>query len=211
MCRFDDYRVSPFPPPSGDVLDYVGHVRWCEQSRTSDLLMATRRSTFSLCRMPNSRVFPMLYHLDFARAFKEQWIPEILVLQHTDSTNRLTAGYGEAETEKRRRRAEDDLRNIDEIMTRHGEALSEFAPGVAEALGRERVGAQVVLGPWHAGLMAAFQHARRFPFSPLSLAILGLASCGSRTLLAAKEWRRKRVDALTRRDCLKLGSAVDAH
>jgi hypothetical protein len=43
--------------------------------------------------MPDTRVDPLLYHLDFAFRFKEQWIPEFYVLQHTDSPNRLSVGY----------------------------------------------------------------------------------------------------------------------
>lgn len=206
MCRFDDGRVSPFPPPTGEVLAYLEHIRWYERSVTSDLVMATRRSTFAQCRMPESRVAPTLYHLDFARVFKEQWIPEILVLQRTDSPNRLTAGYRGTESFKRRLRAEDDLRNIEEIMRKHGPILGECAPGVTQGLGRERVSANVVAGPWSAGVAAAVQHLKRYPLSPFSWAMLVLAACGPSWLLLVKGWRHKQVDALTRKRCRRFAS-----
>jgi glycosyltransferase involved in cell wall biosynthesis len=212
MCQFDDGRVSPFPPPTGKVLTYRDHVRWFERSCTSDLVMATRRSTYAVCRMPESRVAPTLYHLDFARLYKEQWIPEILVLQRTNSPNRLTEGYRGTESVKRRRRAEDDLGNIEEIMRKHGQTLRECAPIVTEGLGRDCASAHVVAGPWVAGVAAAFQHVKRYPRSPLSWAMLGLAACGPSVLLSVKRWRHKRVDAVIQRECKRFaaGTAFDA-
>ena len=43
MYRYTDGRISPFPPPNGDILSYEGLVKWLEISETYDGLNIFRR------------------------------------------------------------------------------------------------------------------------------------------------------------------------
>jgi glycosyltransferase involved in cell wall biosynthesis len=164
MCRFDDGRVSPFPPPTG-------------------------------------RVLPMLYHLDFASVFCEQWIPEVLVLQHTDAPNRLSLGYWGSEKSKRQSRAMDDLQNLQEILAKHGPALTMLAPRLVRSLRREVVIAHTVAGHWVKGIRMAIGHCAEYPMAPISWAVLFLVVCGSRAMLLARTWRCRRVEMATSKRC----------
>ena len=47
MYRYADGRVSPFPPPSGDILGYEEFIAWLESAETYDCLTVTRRSALA--------------------------------------------------------------------------------------------------------------------------------------------------------------------
>jgi len=110
MYRYTDGRISPFPPPSGDILSYEGLVKWLEISETYDCLNIFWRSAIEAEPLPEGRLMEMLHNLDFARRFDTLWLREPGVIYHVDAA------------------ARQNLEEIRLIVARHGVALQRVAP-----------------------------------------------------------------------------------
>lgn len=205
MYKFDDGRISPFPPPTGEVLDYPKYLLWMERSIVLDALMATRRQTFAKCRMPETRTLPTLYHLDFASRYKSLWLPSILAEQTTTSINRLSLGYGGQEQAKRKQRAEHDLAAIEAILARHGGALAIYAPGYLEGLSRARCLA-ICANSALRGIQAALAHLARYPASSRSWAVLICTLLGGKLAARMAAARRKYTERQGATLCIKHSS-----
>lgn len=140
---WDDGTFSPYPLPVAGVWDYVAFLRfWNESLVRSDMLTCTRRQTFERIKFPEGFALESIYHLDFARHYKQQFFPIALAIEHTDAPNRITrldfnrlVAYAPYRI--------DELR---QVLERHGEALKTFAPKVYENVLRGMVSLLLLVG-----------------------------------------------------------------
>jgi glycosyltransferase involved in cell wall biosynthesis len=151
MYDSDLGTFSPDPKPEDTVLDYEGWLRFQQATVVSNCFFCTRRSTFSVVRMPDSSVAPTEYHLDFARRFLTRLIPQIVATGHTDAGNRLTSG---PPGPRAALRAKHDRESIERILRKHGEALRRHAPRVYELVWRVRVLSHLIRREQRAGFRA---------------------------------------------------------
>ncbi len=128
--QWDDGGFSPDPRPQGQILDYIGYIRWLEGliSR-SDFVNCIRRSTFERVRLPDGRAYEAVYHLDFARQFRTWLIPDVIALEHQDASNRISVSRSRSQKVKRLLwDAPDGLLAEERIISEHGAALKQYSP-----------------------------------------------------------------------------------
>lgn len=177
MQDWDTGIVTPQPAPSGEVLDYKGWLGFVQDSALSDFLLCTKRKTFETVRWPNSSVAPTEYHLDFSSRFSTRLVPEILAVQYTDSSNRLTAGHNRPSRSKLKQRAADDVESKLRIITKHGAALQRYAPRLHEISYRVLVLSCFIDGQWARGFRYGAEYFARCKFNwngALSIALAGI-------------------------------------
>jgi glycosyltransferase involved in cell wall biosynthesis len=134
-----DGRLSPVPMDDGTILDYQGYLRWAETARPSDFCNCIMRSTFEKVKLPESRVYERIYHLDFALHFKTLMVATPVARVYDDAPNRLTNLTLRAFTMRKVREAAEIAAGIETILRRHGAALSTVAPGTFRSLLRQRI------------------------------------------------------------------------
>lgn len=92
MCRDDTGAVSPRPRFGGEIVDYVGYLRWLEQASrgSTEALACVRRCHFAACPYPTGRFWSEgIHELDFARLHSLRLCPDIVRFYHHDAVNRL--------------------------------------------------------------------------------------------------------------------------
>lgn len=188
---WDDGSVTPHPVPELQTLDYAGYLRWAENSLLTDMLWVTRRATFERVRMPDSRVAPSEYHLDFSLLYLTRLVPVVLGVQYTDSGNRLTGVGVRPPREKMVGRALDDIASVERILARHGEQLSRCSPGIRERLSRLLVAATFLGQGRRRGLRAVLRYAGEPKTTLRGYATAALCLLGPGAYLAARDWRRR--------------------
>jgi len=180
MYQHDDGRLSPDPLPQASLLGLPEWVSFMEHARLSDALWVTRRATFEHCRLPESRVSPMSYHLDFAARYRTRLVPKVLALLHSDSPNRLSVLRRRQDWARVRERAKDDAANLCQLLARHGDALSRYAPRKHGRLRRALVVSQTIAGSRRQALRAALQFAADDPLRAQRWGLLILSALGGR-------------------------------
>lgn len=126
-CRWDDGSVSPFPYLTGELWDYEGYIRFGERTvgYSTETIMCVRRDTFDVVRWPDDRSYEMLYHLEFARRYRQRAYGEIARLYHTDAPDQNSFV---ANPQHWLRVAPDMARTMRDILVRHGHAIRRIAP-----------------------------------------------------------------------------------
>jgi glycosyltransferase involved in cell wall biosynthesis len=124
MYAWDDGKMSPEPPLTHDVIDYKGYMRWMAGlTGRSDIFYCYRASTFDTVRWPDSNGYDVLFHANFARAFKTETFPEAVALERTDAGNRISSSW-----RGWIRRSADFAKHNAELLSIHGEAMKEASP-----------------------------------------------------------------------------------
>ena len=182
IYRHDDGRLSPDPLPEVSLLGFPEWLSFMEHARLSDALWVTRRSTFEDCRLPESRVSPMLYHLDFAARYRTRFVPKVLALLHSDSPNRLSVIGRRWDWARVRERAKDDVANLWQMLARHGDALSRYAPRKHGRLRRALVVSQAIAGSRRQALRAALRFAADDPLRAQRWGLVILSALGGRAM-----------------------------
>ncbi len=185
MYRYTDGRISPFPPPSGDILSYEGLVKWLEHSETYDCLTVLRRSAIEAVPLPEGRLMEMLHNLDFAKRFDTLWLRETGVIYHVDAAERQSRGLPSREE------ARQNLEEIRLIVTRHGVALQRAAPRFYRAQLRKLTVSMALAGDRGGAVREGLRQLKSSPESPLNWAALVCVALGDRPLAWALDvkWR----------------------
>jgi glycosyltransferase involved in cell wall biosynthesis len=194
MYRYTDGRVSPFPPPTGETLDYEGFIRWLEHSETFDCLTVTRRSALAAVPYPSGRLMEMLHHLDFARRFDTVWIAEVGAVYHLDAAARQSRA-------RSREEARQDAEEVRLILERHGETLAELAPRFLGAQLRQRTVSLALAGERLEALREGGRQLYSQPLSPLHWAAFGGALVGRALLERALRLKWDLVEKRRKRLC----------
>ncbi len=192
LYQFDDGRRSPFPIPPPRLLGYEDWLRFIEGARLTDALWATRRSTFEKCMLPESFAPEFGYNLDFSREFRWKIVPDVLGLEHSDSTMRLTFRAGVSDPSKELEHERDRLDHWIAAETVHGGALRQFAPSRYQALLRAKATSNMLVGNRWTGLRASLDCLRRYPRSLINWAVLAGVIAGPGFARRARGWRSRR-------------------
>src|SRR2546421_10156933 len=80
--------TSPQPLPEQEGVGYTAFLRWAETAVNSDFSNLIRRESFEKVRLPDSRAYEIIYHLDFAKLYKTRFVPEVIARVHSDASNR---------------------------------------------------------------------------------------------------------------------------
>lgn len=128
MCRQDDGELSPDPPLQDEVWGYQEYMMWVEsvRRRRAETLVVVRRSTFEKVRYLGGHAREALYHFDFARCFLVRSCPDVVRAYHQDARNQLTKPNRRRWLEQ----APERVRELETLISKHGEALSVLAPRV---------------------------------------------------------------------------------
>jgi glycosyltransferase involved in cell wall biosynthesis len=194
MYRYTDGRVSPFPPPTGERLDYEGFIRWLEHAETFDCLTVTRRSALAAMPYPSGRLMEMLHHLDFARRFDTVWMSEVGALYHLDASERQSRA-------RSREEARQDAEEVRLILERHGETLARLAPRFLGAQLRQRTVSLALAGERTAAVREGARQVWVQPLSPLHWLALGGALAGRAPLERALRLKWRLVENRRKRRC----------
>ena len=192
MYRYDDGRISPFPPPNGEILSYEGFLRWLENSELYDCLTIMRRDALEEVPLFEARLMEILHHLDFAKRFDTLWLPEVGLLYHVDAADR------QSKTLPSLAEACENEEEVDLIMERHGETLARVAPKFYAAQRRRKIVSLAFAYGRGPAVREALRQLKAFPFSPLHWAALVSVVLGRRPLTLAvylKWWllERRRI------------------
>jgi glycosyltransferase involved in cell wall biosynthesis len=128
MCRDSHGRTSPDPAHADETWDYEGYIRWTERARgrPSEALPCVRAETYPLITYPNDHSDEGLYHLDLARSWSVMACSDIVRHYHYDAANRVMV----IDARRTLHFAPDAASNAELVLTRHGDALRAWAPGV---------------------------------------------------------------------------------
>lgn len=178
VYRWDDGTLSPDPYPTGQVLDYAGYILWTGHLRKSDFHNTIRRRTFQTVRLPDSRAYETVYHLDFARHFKTWLLPDLVALAHQDAANRAGNLSHSEKTSRLLRDAPDGLLAQQRILAEHGEILARLSPARWQMHNRILVLFTFLAGRRREGLRSALVYFREFgaEFSVAAAVALGFLS-----------------------------------
>jgi glycosyltransferase involved in cell wall biosynthesis len=194
MYAYPDGRQSPFPPPTGQVLDYAGFISWLERSQTFDCLTVTRRSALDAVPLPPGRLMEMLHHLDFAQRFGTLWERQVGATYHVDAGERQSKGRSSVE-------AAQDAAEIRLILARHGNALRRLAPNFYRAQLRQLTVSLALAGDRRAALREGLAQLRAWPLSPPHWAALGCVALGRPALALALRLKWRLVEERRKRLC----------
>ena len=126
-CRFDGGNISPQPAMTGDVVDYVGYVRWQESTvdGLSEALPCTRRLAFLQSPYSETRGWlEGLHELNFAQHFRVQLCPEVVRLYHADAPTRLMVFDDSVPSSKFSGYAG----YLEAVLSEHGETIRRHSP-----------------------------------------------------------------------------------
>lgn len=186
--RYTDGRISPFPPPGGEVLCYEGIIEWLERSETYDCLNIFRLSAIEAVPLPPGRLMEMLHNLDFARRFDTVWLPEPGVLYHVDAVER------QSKTLPSKEEACQSAEEIRLMEVRHGKSLRRIAPRFYQAQLRKLTVSRALAGDRIGALREGWSRLRRSNFSMLDCATLFAVALGRRPLELALQVRWRLVE-----------------
>jgi glycosyltransferase involved in cell wall biosynthesis len=198
--RYLDGRSSPFPDPSGEILDYAGFIRWLERSETYDALTVTRRSALEAVPPIDGRLMEMIHHLDFAHRFSTLWLNDDGALYHVDAGERQSRDLPSLDE------AREQVEEMQLILSRHRDELERLAPRFVRAQRRRLTVSLALADRRSAAIREAMRQLRREPMSALEWAALVAVALGKKPLSYALAWRWRWVDAHRRRACRSEGS-----
>jgi glycosyltransferase involved in cell wall biosynthesis len=181
-----DGSVSPAPSSYGEVLDYAGYLRWADCVKRSDFSNCIRRSTFDSVRLPESRVYERIYHLDFARRFDTWMAPDIVARVHDDAANRLTNVSLPGYVRRQMMEARHGIQGIENILQRHGEGLRRYAPRTFRSILRQHFEMLFLAGRPVEGIRAGITFLRAYPTAASGWATLAAGLLGPLSVAALK-------------------------
>lgn len=191
MCQFDSGDVSPDPPFSGEVRDYVGYLKWLEAAQRSrhEAIICVRRDVFEVASFPDGRATEALFHLDYAKTYRTADFPDLVRLYHQDAHNSLCATFS---ISRARRSAPDEARMLSKLLVLHGIELRLHAPDLLESFLRAATVYSAIAGDRVSMLRFGSEFLRRQPLSLRMVATMGLGLLGPLGLLLPK-WGMSRL------------------
>ena len=193
-CRWDDGSVSPRPPLMNELWDYAGYIRFLDRTvgRSPETLMCVRRATFAVLRWPEDRSYETLYHLDFAKQYRQRAYGEVARLYHTDAPDQNTFVPN---PQHWLRVAPDMARTMRGVIERHGQAMREIGPTIYTIDLRNTMKFSLLAGERLAGVRYGVRALARAPLAVRGWAILAAGLVHRRVLArldAANMQRRGR-------------------
>jgi glycosyltransferase involved in cell wall biosynthesis len=191
MCRMDSGELSPQPPLKDEIWDYEGYIRWAEShadGSISETLPCVRRTTFQSMPWPVRRTRTSIHHLDLARLTLTRACPDVVSLYHSDADNQLTR----PSARRALLMAPDQAKGMEELLARHGEALSRWAPTLFLRRLSGLATSYFLCGQRLKGLHYTLRCLRHNPASPKVYAALAFGLLGPRALasMQAAKFRR---------------------
>lgn len=185
----DDGRISPLPEAMDTILDYQQYLAWLEKRELFDFLACTRRQTCQTLYWPEGRWSDhCLYNLEFAFRFRTLFLKETLAIVHTDAPGR---------TSFMRRSAPIAVESasllkeeMDTILTGHGRALQQHAPGTWQMFERMRASYAFLAGRRSEALRYWIRCCRTTPLLPEIWLMLALGLAGRRAYATVRSIRR---------------------
>jgi glycosyltransferase involved in cell wall biosynthesis len=186
MYERDDGRVSPLPALREGIVDYASYAAWLEGRVFYDFLACTQRSTFEHVRW-QAWSDHCLYNLDFASRYRTLFCSETLGKVHTDASSRAS----------RLLRAPDDAsrhsaalgRDMDVILSRHGDVLRRHAPRTFQMFQRMRASWYFLCRERRQGLKQSARCLRETPLLADAWLIPLLGVVSPRALAEVRSWR----------------------
>ena len=188
-CRDDAGIESPRPRFDGQVVDYVGYLRWLEQAShgSAEALACVRRSDFTDCPYPTGRFWwEGIHELDFARQRSVQLCPEVVRLYHADAVNRIVVPDLQALLAQ----APDFADYSAAVFDRHGDALRRYAPSAWTVVARQTALFRFLAGDRLGGVRCSLRVLRRQPANPRVWVVLLAGLLGAYPLAKLKTIRR---------------------
>jgi glycosyltransferase involved in cell wall biosynthesis len=181
MVQLRDGSLSPDPPLDGSIWDYPAFLKWLERSvgRRSEALPCTRRTAFLNVPYPESRAYEGIHNLDFVARYSMLACPAVVRVYHQDAPNRLML----PDTRLLMKGAADYAEEAAQVLDRHGDALSKWAPSIYLEYLRAGAIYHFLLGERRAGARLAMRYLRSRPRSLRGWAVL-FAGLGGRRPIA---------------------------
>jgi glycosyltransferase involved in cell wall biosynthesis len=195
MYRLDTGGVSPEPTLIDEVWDFDRYVRFAATAKRGEFLNVVRRSAFDRVRYPENRALESLFHFDFAREFRTHSHPEIVGVLHSDATDRSlvpTAPRGQS-ANIRRNQAIDQAETLNILVRKHGERLSQIAPGLHRNVLRGVATSYFLGGHRAKGTQAVLAFLKNGGRAAEAAAILVLGLAGPDILWTARNQARRRA------------------
>lgn len=180
----------PTPHPSDGVVTYVGYLRWLESVSASDFSNCIRRSTFTSVPFPVKRVYETGYHLDFAKRYQSQFLPDAVALIHSGANNRSSHAALRSILRTQQLMARDMASEYVRLVEDHGKAMATHCPRLYRSIVRQCIQATFLAGGRRRGVKEVL-HARAAALAP-SLAATAALGLISPSLLAVAAALRRR-------------------
>ncbi len=194
LCQWDTGKILPEPVPTEQILDYENFIKWSDRLAVSDYVQCVRRRTFPLAKFAAGRAYEDSYQYDLAFFNKIHIIPEVAVLVHTDSFNRITTIWEKSSADKLLIGAEDQLAALEYIFTRHGGALRRYGPRYFRIFSKSRVLYSFIAGHRLAGSRLAVKYLANYPWCLEGWVIFLAGLMGPRVLTAMKHGKYQLVN-----------------
>ena len=181
----DSGELSPQPPLKDEIWDYEAYIRWAEvhaDGSSSETQICVRRTTFQTVRYPFNRMLESIYHLDFAKLFLARACPNVVRLYHSDAEDQLTR----PSATRALLSAPDRVKGVEELLGRHGEALSKWAPTLFLGQLSNLATLHFLCGQRLKGLCYALRCVQHNPASPKFYAIIAFGLLGPRPLASVR-------------------------
>jgi glycosyltransferase involved in cell wall biosynthesis len=192
LCLRDTGEISPDPMPPEQILDYDTLISWSDTLVESDFVQCVRRSTFPSVKFAAGRAYEDSYLYDFSLLYKIHIFPQVAVLVHTDSHNRITTSWGRAYTDKLLSGAKDQLATLEYILSRHGEALKRRGPRYFRIFSKSRVLYSFLAGRRLTGSRLAIKYLASYPRCLEGWVIFFAGLMGPQVLAALKQHKYHR-------------------
>ena len=182
MCVWDDGSLSPQPPLRDETWDYVGFVRFLDDTAEGgrvETLSCVRRSTFAEVRYPEDRSYETLYNFEFAQRFRTRACSDVARRYHTDAADQNSFAPN---PQHWLRVAPDHARSLNAVVERHGAALARHGPHAYGELLRSAAKFNFLAGDRATAVRLLLRFWRRRPFMPLSWGVAVLGMLGPRPL-----------------------------
>jgi glycosyltransferase involved in cell wall biosynthesis len=183
--------ISPQPLPEQEVVGYTEFLRWSETAVISDFSNLIRRESFEKVRLPDSRAYESIYHLDFAKLYKTRFVREVIARVNSDASNRTQNLPVRQLIRRILRDAPDGLSAAERIIEYHGAAMSELTPRLHRRYSRMRASYALLSGHRTSGILRIFSCLKHDPLSIYTWAMGATGLLGKTALATAMALRVK--------------------
>lgn len=181
MCRDSNGMISPEPSLDGRVIDYLGYVRWLEETSRgrAEALACCRRSMFLEVPYPEGQHWQEgIHELDFARRWLLQLCPDVVRLYHHDAENRVM----KPDLQRLLAQSADFAEHAEAVLLGHGPVLAQVAPRNWAMTARQAAMFRFLNGNRLQGARHAVSVLRRRPLDSRCWMVLVLGLIGRHSL-----------------------------
>lgn len=179
MYRLDDGGTSPDPPLAHEIWDYIRYIKWVATPKDrGDYCNVIRKCAFEKVHFPDSRAKETFFHMDLARLFLTRSCPDVVGLIHSDADKRSL----HFSTEGLTRDAPDAAAAMEQLLSRHGEAVRQMSPQLYWQCIRGASTTHFLAGNRTQGVCYAVGYLLRNPLSARIWAVTAFGLLGSKPL-----------------------------